>query len=446
MDADSLLLAGITGSEKDGEEVKKPPTTPSGRTIIKPAWLSLNRKTDEAGKSPPSSSDSGPRKVRKRKTSSTTTSTPKTSKTARSPTMQRSPASTSTSKTNRQSDPDIEMIDPEKTAEKTNDASDDLFRKLSTYMDRKLDKMSEDMTTIRSEVGSVTRIVAQVNTNSENISALKQDVNNMTRRMEETVSAAVAREMRNINTNHLAGPDRMNKNEENYWKCRRSVRCWPIRAPEDDLWGATGDFFVQTLGIPGDVLHQESVEYIRKLSAPRSTRTARIQNEVLVVFKDVHTRDLVFSYAPNLAKYRNSPNPPGIRLDYPDHLRGAFQTLEKYGVLMKSELGGEMKRSIKFDDQTESMRIDVCFPGDATWTRIPLDIAREEVRKRSQNEVQATRTRLDSLNSNESTTQRALSVASNAGSNGGQNTALSRSSTLEKFAGNKPPSRWTSNK
>ena len=39
---------------------------------------------------------------------------------------------------------------------------------------------------------------------------------------------------------------------------------------------------------------------------------------MLVVFIDVATRDMVMSYAANLAAYMHQDNPPGVRLDYPD--------------------------------------------------------------------------------------------------------------------------------
>ena len=78
-------------------------------------------------------------------------------------------------------------------------------------------------------------------------------------------------------------------------------------------------------------------------------------------------------------------------------MRGAFITLEKYGVQMKGQMGSSFKRSIKFDDQTMSLRIDVLFPGDERWTVIPVELAGEEVNRITRQEIATARQRINSL-------------------------------------------------
>lgn len=145
---------------------------------------------------------------------------------------------------------------------------------------------------------------------------------------------------------------------------------------------------------------------------------------------------MVFSYAPNLANHRQQKEPPGIRMDFTDHLRGAFATLEKYGITMKSELGGEFKRSIKYDDSEMNLRIDVLFPGDTNWTRVSLEIAQEEVERRKRNENAATRERVLSV-SKPSTSEQEPSTHTVVAP-----TQLTQSSTLVRHSRPEQPRRW----
>ena len=224
---------------------------------------------------------------------------------------------------------------------------------------------------------------------------------------------------------------------DDYWRCRRSIRCWPIRGPGSDLWGLTGDFFNNILAIPQSSLHQSSVESIRRLSTRKNnSRATRINNEVLVTFVDVATRDTVFSYASNLARFRSDPDPPGIRLEYPSFLTGAFRTLERYGLLMKAKFGPQLKRSIKFDDSSMSLLIDVLIPGDSTWTKVSLELARDAVEKEKAIETNRTRNRLDSLPGREQDQPSPVTpIASTSG--------LRESTTLREFNGpERPAARW----
>lgn len=149
---------------------------------------------------------------------------------------------------------------------------------------------------------------------------------------------------------------------------------------------------------------------------------------------------MVFSYAPNLASFRQAQNPSGIRMDFHDHLRGAFSTLEKYGAQLRSELGEAFKRSIKFDDSTMSLRIDVRLPGEERWTHVPLEIAVEEVDKRKGKETAATRERLTSA-SNPSGDVMEVECLAGSSSAPGPST-LPISNTLQQFGTERPRSRW----
>ena len=275
----------------------------------------------------------------------------------------------------------------------------DPFTLFQAYMDKQFSSLKNELSVFKQEVSdSVKDVSAQVSANTNNIKSLQDGLGE---KIEEKVSAAIAK-ISNPGALALARapgqPPRPDGRENAaYWRSRRSIRCWPISGPDSDLWGLTGDFFIKTLKIPPSNLPQESVETIRRLSNRKTNRPNKIHDEVLVVFRDVATRDMVMSYASNLAAYKNLDFPPGVRIDYPDHLRGVFSTLESYGHMLRRKLGPKLKRSIKYDDVNMSMCIDVCFPDETRWNKISLRIAEEEVEKEKEKETAIVRQRLDSL-------------------------------------------------
>ena len=58
---------------------------------------------------------------------------------------------------------------------------------------------------------------------------------------------------------------------------------------------------------------------------------SRIHNEVKVVFATSRERDLVQSYAVNLAKVKGRE---GIRMELPEHLHGLFEIFEGHGAIL----------------------------------------------------------------------------------------------------------------
>ena len=99
----------------------------------------------------------------------------------------------------------------------------------------------------------------------------------------------------------------------------------------------------------------------------------------------------------NLANFKNDQNPPGIRLEVPDTLRGVFQTLDLYAVTLKKKMGPSLRRNIKFHDPTKTLILDVCFPDDSQWTRISHDLAAEEMIKIRRQESESVRGPLNSI-------------------------------------------------
>lgn len=445
MDEEALILSGIQPETNASNRWTS--TGSATKTIVKPAWLTRSTpasptplSTDNNIADSDSSSDNhqpipscSSTPARQQETTAVGERV-----TTRSVNKRKNPTKTTprSTKVKKKSDPgaeveivdDVEMTDNTKQRE---DAGSNMDGLKSFFKDQ-IDLLKNDM---RSDMkGAVEKITNQVTRNTENIEKIRVEVDT---KIERTVAAAVTRELRKHNIGSHGVSERGNSATDNdYWRARRSVRCWPIVGPDNDLWGLTGDFFSNIMGIPGDNLPQNSVQSVRRVSRPRSNRPQKIQNEVLVIFKEVSTRDMVFSYAPNLARYRQSKSPPGIRIEFPDHLRGAFSTLEKYGLQLRTELGESFKRSIKFDDSSMSLRIDAKFPGEERWEQIPLEIAAEEVEKRKRQDTAATRERINSVSGPSGACPRRTRSPPPA-ANG-----LPQSSRLHQYRNENPPARW----
>ena len=111
----------------------------------------------------------------------------------------------------------------------------------------------------------------------------------------------------------------------------------------------------------------------------KQARNASIKNEVAVVFLDKHVRDVVASHGKNLSSYTDSNGLPtaGMRLEYPSYLGRIFRDLDWYGREMRRRHGPGTKRNIKFQDDENTMYIDVCLPAGDHWHRIPHEEAKK---------------------------------------------------------------------
>ena len=202
-----------------------------------------------------------------------------------------------------------------------------------------------------------------------------------------------------------------------------------------------GDFFFRTLDIPEAHLSEDSVESVRRIFPTRSRgkQRSRIRDEVRVVLKDVETRDMIYSYAPNLADKRNEA---GMRLEVPSHLLGKFKTLERYGRHLKSVHGQHFRWHIKYDDPELSMYLNVKPSEDERWNKVDYNTAREETRLLDTGLSPALRERLGSsasgTSSNGDPDPEVMDVTPPPITRG----SLPTSTTLEKFQSKTPTPRW----
>ena len=139
-------------------------------------------------------------------------------------------------------------------------------------------------------------------------------------------------------------------------------------------------FFSEKLQIPEEVRNGLGPITTRKvLSASRS----RIHGEGIVIFSDKLDRDKIASFAKNLAEWTDEGRATaGLRLFYPEHLAKDFRALERYGAYLRKTRGQGMRRNYCFLDDTESIYMDVCLPGEEDWIRITTEMAQEANNKR----------------------------------------------------------------
>lgn len=172
--------------------------------------------------------------------------------------------------------------------------------------------------------------------------------------------------------------------ERVFWNARKKIRCFPVPGrTQDELWHNTEQFFLNVLAIPEGELPPGAVLDVSRVHVGR--RKNAIGDEVVISFDNITSRDIVSSYAPNLADYRrnNGGKAAGIRLEIPDHLRGVFRTLDRHGHTLKDRHGVGLRRNIKYNDTDMTLVMDACLPDSSDWFRVSYEDAVSEHRQRS---------------------------------------------------------------
>ena len=172
---------------------------------------------------------------------------------------------------------------------------------------------------------------------------------------------------------------------EQYNLARRTLRLWPVNgATEELIVTETLRFIRQKLMVDKADCRDVDVIRARRTRQPRRSPT---QYEVAVVFLDKHVRDVVASHGKNLAGFtdENGSSTAGVRLEYPGYLGREFRDLDWYGREMRQRHGKGTRRNIKFNDDDNTLYLDICLPGEDFWHRIPHTEARD-YRQRIQTE------------------------------------------------------------
>ena len=162
---------------------------------------------------------------------------------------------------------------------------------------------------------------------------------------------------------------------EKYWNARKCIKFSPI--PNGDLKAGAMEFILNKLLVEEDDIDASDIIDARRVRG-RSGGSPTL--ECLVTFKDVETRDMVCSYARNLGDQRvgEGQQRSNIRMEIPAHLMDTFRLLDRHGHLLKEKYGKDLRRHVRYDDDTLSLYLDVKRSSKDQWRRITPETARRE--------------------------------------------------------------------
>ena len=274
---------------------------------------------------------------------------------------------------------------PTETAVAENQDRDNMaltLAQLKLYMDentnKKIDNVEVRLGTIESSVaGNTTRLDAQaasISANARSIQDIKAEVDKLKKTPFPPLPAP-------LQGNWGAGP-RVNEEEvSEFRRARKSLRLWPVNGrTKDDLWHEAGIFMGTNLGMQGKLDRTKIEEIVR----PEIPSGPGAKDEVLVRFTDDTTRDMVLGAAALLAPFVDDQGKPtaGLRIEVPKHLRTEFRLLFKYGQNLRARHGKGTRRHVKFDDGAMTLFLNVRLPGDESWSRVSVEVARRGLRAR----------------------------------------------------------------
>ena len=157
------------------------------------------------------------------------------------------------------------------------------------------------------------------------------------------------------------------KQEEAYGRSRCTLKMWPVTGA--DLMDAVRVFMKTKLKIDDEKIADIPLKSV-KLSIGKA---AKDRSEVIVLFESRDDRDYVKSMGVNLAGEKEI----GMAIHVPGHLLDNFYALNSIGYSIKSNNHG-VKRSIKFDDATQNIYLDIYIGGQ--WRKILPDEARTAIK------------------------------------------------------------------
>ena len=220
-------------------------------------------------------------------------------------------------------------------------------------------------------VEEIKNVRDSVQVNSANIEKLfemrQDDQDRLVKRVEEIVDGKLLREKKSKQSEKAAS-NLTAENELQFLKSRRSIRIWPV-SELGCLDKNVRSFLKRYLKVPPEVADKLSFEHLERLD---QMRRSKISHEVLVRFSTSQTRDVIKSYAPNLA---DAGGKAGLRLDIPDYLRGLFRQFEAHGADLREKYGS-VRRAVRLDDVSRGLTMDVKLQ-DTNWHTITAEEIRE---------------------------------------------------------------------
>ena len=164
------------------------------------------------------------------------------------------------------------------------------------------------------------------------------------------------------------GEGQMSRKDENYWRARRSLRIWPILGTTDSVRVALVDFLVKRLKMDSSIAIDVDDCVVRRVP---TTKSSKVEGEVIVEFPTIALRDAVRGSAYNLAGQAGA----GIRLEVPNHLMNNFRALNQAGYRLKQKFP-KFRRNVKFDDEVCNLMMEFRTSENEAWNRLRPEQAR----------------------------------------------------------------------
>ena len=189
-------------------------------------------------------------------------------------------------------------------------------------------------------------------------------------------------------------------NSGRYSTARRALRLWPVPGEgEDELRSEAVRFIRDKMRVPNKEVEDDKIVLVRRT---KQARRSSANHEVLVIFSDKFARDVVMTHSKNLAPFNSPESGPtaGTRFEYPPHLGNDFRTLNWYGSEMRKRHGLGTRRNVKFDDEDESIFLDICLPGEDAWHRVSPMMARKYRDQVDKERMEASKKKLEGPTNN----------------------------------------------
>ena len=249
-----------------------------------------------------------------------------------------------------------------KSEENTVKQIDKKIEGLSSKLALRLDRAEGDLSRLGSQVADARADIAKIKEKSNTSAAdVQERISAIERRLNAPPSAThrPIPPLTGANATPLTRPASV-RQEESYWKARRSLRLWPCRGPDYDK--SVREF----LGIMMKMTSERIAALSFTVVPLPKLRETQPDDQVVAVFETAAQRDEVKFLSKNLAGQERSA---GAQLEPPDHLRGHYQAFQSLAWQMKRR-SPHLKRNVKFQDEDQSLIMDVKTSSEAPWKTI----------------------------------------------------------------------------
>ena len=182
-----------------------------------------------------------------------------------------------------------------------NDPSNALIMRTLTNLGAKFDKLPT--------IDHLNKLEADLHTKIEsNTKALKEELRAEFRTEMQEQAAKVNKMVDEVRNQVGLGASngRNDVQQGRYLRARRSFKIWPLRVEgtsQDQTDQAVRKFFVQQMKVPAKTALNALLDNVRQAD---QARNSKIENEYIVTFADVESRDTINSYASGLAEAKGA--------------------------------------------------------------------------------------------------------------------------------------------